>query len=981
LLTRQGRLVLFVSFVLLCVFANVHSKTYANEKPNILILNSYSRDFSWTDDQTMGFIQTLKQTNIDATYFIEYLDWKKHPEKENLFEQEELLQIKYGTKKLDLIYTTDDAALKFVMEHHGELFRNVPVVFSGVYCTSALALTAGVPNVTGVYERMDTLGTLQLMRTFNPNLKTIYLLGDDTESGLESSRLIEKDIFDVSPYLSIRYFYGKNYETINHELQQLPDNSAVLMASYSRDGEEITMEPERYVKMFSSNSRVPVYVLYDFEMGSGAVGGSVLSGQSQGIEAGKLGLKILAGETALAVTPLNILSSVTMLDYQALKRYGLSLDKIPADSQIINNPWSFYDAYRQEIWMTISAFFMMLLYILLLMRNIKQRKSAEDILKKSNEELTALYEEVYASEDTLHKQYQELSATQQALQKSQERYQLSLDGANDGLWDWDIIADSLYLSDRCNMILVGKLENIHSSKDFLRKIVLPEDQKKMIDALRDHLSGKSTYYACEYRLNVSKELKWILIRGKAFIDGEGHPTRMAGSLTDVTLRKASEASIHYLAYHDSLTGLANRAALHEQLQAVLAECSDQNERGALLFIDVDNFKVVNDILGHSYGDGLLIEIAKQLRNLCGTSQFIARMGGDEFVVLFKQLHTQQEVRDYIKTLNHFFRTPVIVEEKKMHVTLSIGITFFPSDGVTADILLQNADLAMYEAKSKGKNQYAFFDEGLAEIVQKQAHMERNLREALSQGELELWYQPQVCLSSHSISGFEALIRWHSKEYGWVMPLDFISFAEKSGFIIPMGQYVLRQACSFIKKLHDEGYGDLTVTVNISVVQLLENDFVESVQTILVETGVDVRCIGFEITESILMESLDLNVQKLETLKKLGITIYLDDFGTGYSSLKYLQNLPIDVVKIDKSFVDYLKSDQVSKTLTEVIIELAHLLGIKTVAEGVETKEQLEVLRRYHCEAVQGYFFSRPVPEERVRELLESERLYKKKKNR
>lgn len=974
MLTRKGRLVLYVSFVLFCAFANV-SKTHANENPNILILNSYSRDFSWTDDQTMGFIQTFKQTNIDATYFIEYLDWKNHPSKDNLFEQQELLQIKYGTKKLDLIYTTDDAALKFVMEHRRELFQNVPVVFSGVYGTAALALIAGESNVTGVYEKMDTLGTLQMMRTFNPKLKTIYLLGDDTESGLESSRLIEKDICDANPDLSIKYFYGKNYDTINHELQQLPDNSAVLMASYSRDAEETTMEPERYVKMFSSNSRVPVYVLYDFEMGSGTVGGSVLSGKSQGIQAGQLGLKILAGEKPFAVAPINIPSNVIMLDYQALKRYGISLDKVPADSQVINHPWSFYDEYWQGIWMTISAFFMMMVYILLLMRNIKQRKSAESVLKKSNEELTALYEEVYASEDTLHKQYQELSATQCALQKSQERYQLSFDGANDGLWDWDIIADKLYLSDRCDTILARKMEGICSSRDFLRKIVLPEDQKKMIDALRDHLSGKSAYYACEYRLNVSKELKWILIRGKAFINGQGHPTRMAGSLTDITLRKASEASIHYLAYYDSLTGLANRTALHEQLQTILAGGSDQIEGGALLFIDVDNFKVVNDTLGHSYGDALLIEIAKQLRNLCGTSQFIARMGGDEFVVLFKQLQTQREVCDYVKTLKDFFSTSVIIEEKKTHVTCSIGITYFPSDGVTADTLLQNADLAMYKAKSNGKNQYAFFDEKLAEHVQKQAHMERHLREALSKGELELWYQPQICLSSHSISGFEALVRWHSKEYGWMMPLEFIGFAEKSGFIIPMGQFVLRQACLFIKKLYDEGYGELTVTVNISVVQLLENDFVESVQTILAETGVNARYIGFEITESILMESLDLNVHKLEALRKLGITIYLDDFGTGYSSLKYLQDLPIDVVKIDKSFVDNLKRDQVGKTLTEVIIELAHLLDIKTVAEGVETEEQLELLRRYSCEAVQGYFFSGPVPEGKVRELLESGRLF------
>jgi diguanylate cyclase (GGDEF)-like protein/PAS domain S-box-containing protein len=956
-------LVIMLASMLIC------PKIEAQVNPNVLILNSYSRDFAWTDDQTRGFMNTFNRAAVDPTYFVEYLDWERNPTSKNWLAQYQLFTEKYGARKIDLIYTTDDAALKFAMTYRKELFSDAPVVYSGVLSNVASLLTSGERNVMGIDEKMDIDNTLSMMSRFNPQLDTVYLLCDDTESGVAARQLLERVAHNVNPQLSILYLDGPNYQVILDKLQKLPDNSAVLMATYIRDGEGTVLEPERYARMFSSNSRVPVYILYDFEMGLGAVGGSVLSGHQQGVNAAQFGLRILSGEAASDVTALKGPASIMMLDYQAMQRYKLPIDKIPEGSQIMNNPLEFYNHYKNVIWLAFASLLVMIGYILLLVRAIKRRKATECTLKKNNDELTALYEEIYASEDTLQQQYQELAVTQAALQKSQERYELSINGANDGLWDWDIVTDQVYFSERCGMILGVKTEGIKDFQNFFSEITVPECREALLTALNDHLKGRATYYVCKLQLLTAAGEKWILLRGKASSDSSGQSIRMAGSLTDITEQKKNEADINYLAYYDSLTGLANRSALNNYVQTALNTCLLDSCVGAMLFIDVDNFKVINDTLGHSCGDQLLIQIAQLLKNEFGKSHFVARMGGDEFIVFFQSIRNQIEAVHCADSISALFNVPFVIEEKILHVTISIGITLFPTDGTTLEELVKNADLAMYQAKSKGKNQYAFFDQSMAEIIRRKSLMEKSLREALSTTELNLWYQPIVDLATHEIKSFEALIRWDSRDYGLVMPDDFIGLAEESGLIIPIGKQMFKLACYFIQDLHRAGHSILTVTVNISAVQLMQNDFVESVQTIITETGVDTSHLGFEITESVLMESMDLNIEKLEAIKQLGITIYLDDFGTGYSSLKYLQHLPIDVVKIDKSFIDTLQDGPDSPGLTKIIIELAHHLGITTVAEGVETEQQLQALVRYNCDAVQGYFFSKPVPLDKVHDLL------------
>ncbi|MBP2640602.1 MAG: domain S-box/diguanylate cyclase protein [Firmicutes bacterium] len=953
----------------------------AQSQPDIIILNSYARDMEWTNEQIRGIMKDFIDSSLQAIFHVEYLDGKYSPDPQNPQLMRQLFTLRYMEKKIDLLITTDEVALEFALKYRGEIFSDAPIVFTGVSPATAAPLIAGRSNVTGVYEVPDAQETVRLMQTFNPALQTIYFVYDNTERALQARQPLEEAVTKTNPRLNVVHLNELPSQAIAEQLQKASDNSAVLVAAYSRDTANVSMEARQFVELFSARSRVPVYILYDIQMVSGPVGGSLVSPHLQGQNAAQLGLRILNGEPATAIPPVAAFNTVLTIDYDQLLRYHLPTDQIPPGSTVLNKPAppappaSIYTEYKTIIWTAVVLFLLPLLYITILVNTVRKRKIAEINLKKNNEELAALYQQVVASQNDLHIQYKKLTALQEELHKSKERYKLALTGANDGLWDWDIKNQEIYFSDRCCAIL-GLEKNWWKSTDeklktYLKSIVSLKDQGRSILALKRHFAGKTAYYACEQRIYAPDGEKWIMTRGKALTDKNGQPVRMAGSIGDITERKKFETEITYLAYHDSLTRLANRVALHERLDHILEDCSAPDCSGAVLFIDIDNFKFINDTYSHSYGDRLLINLAREFEKIAKGRGIVARMGGDEFVMLLENIKDQEEADLFAKKVVNLFAKPLKVKDKSFQVTVSIGITLYPANGDTAGELLKNADLAMYRAKRQGKNQYLFFDQSIATALREKLVMSHNLHNALANNELCLWYQPQIELATQKTTGLEALLRWQSKEHGFVIPLNFIDLAEDTGLIVPIGLHVIKDACRFVTALHQEGYAGLTVTVNISVLQLRQEDFVSSVGSILKETGIVPGSIGFEITESVLMENIELHQNKLLQLKEMGVIIYLDDFGTGYSSLKYLNSLPIDVVKIDKSFVDGMLIEEGTSELTKVIINLAHQLGLSTTAEGVETPAQLAKLAEYRCDTVQGNLFSKAVPESQVRKVLEA----------
>ena len=439
---------------------------------------------------------------------------------------------------------------------------------------------------------------------------------------------------------------------------------------------------------------------------------------------------------------------------------------------------------------------------------------------------------------------------------------------------------------------------------------------------------------------------------------------------DISERKQMENTIRQMAYYDSLTGLPNRNLLNDRLAVALANASRNNQKVAILFLDLDHFKTINDSLGHEAGDQLLQQVSLRIKQVLRKQDTIARMGGDEFIILIPGLiDTDHTARLAEKILDAI--TPVmIIGDNELYIGCSIGISIFPDDGMEIKTLLKNSDLAMYRAKEKGRNTFQLYTPAMNFKAMERLAVEKNLRKALDREEFELHYQPKVNLSSGQIVGMEALIRWDSPELGLIMPHQFIPIAEETRLIIQMGHWVLLTACRQAQKWQEAGLPQIHISVNLSVVQFTHPNLVSEISRVLKQTKFPPQNLELEITESVLMQDTALAVSILNKLSERGVKISIDDFGTGYSSLNYLKNLPLDYLKIDKTFIKDFNL-QTNSAITKAIVTLAQSLNMKTIAEGVETKEQREFLAELNCDEAQGYLFSKPIPKDEMGELLQT----------
>lgn len=440
---------------------------------------------------------------------------------------------------------------------------------------------------------------------------------------------------------------------------------------------------------------------------------------------------------------------------------------------------------------------------------------------------------------------------------------------------------------------------------------------------------------------------------------------------DITDAKAMAVKMAHLAQHDFLTNLPNRALLNDRIAQAIGLAKRRSSFLAILFMDLDNFKHINDSLGHATGDKLLQSVTERLSACVRSSDTVSRQGGDEFVILVTDDKSAENAAQTAEKLLKSLATPHHINKHELHVTTSIGISVYPSDGTDAETLIKNADTAMYQAKDKGRNNYQFFKPEMNVRAVERQVIEVNLRVALARNEFFLHYQPKINLKTGEITGAEALLRWQHPQWGMVPPIRFIGIAEDCGVIVPVGRWVLREACAQTRQWQDSGLDIATISVNISAVEFRRQDFVEGVKAILSETGLPPTCLQLEITESVLMRNAEGSIAILEQLKNMGIQLAIDDFGTGYSSLSYLNQFPIDVLKIDQSFVQDIGNNKTDSNgvIASAVIAMGNSLKQKVIAEGVEDEEQLSFLKEQHCEEGQGYIFSRPVGAEQFEKLL------------
>jgi len=451
---------------------------------------------------------------------------------------------------------------------------------------------------------------------------------------------------------------------------------------------------------------------------------------------------------------------------------------------------------------------------------------------------------------------------------------------------------------------------------------------------------------------------------------EQRMVEIAAHIAGLAIERArAEETISHLAYHDHLTGLPNRALFHDRLTVALAQARRQKRTAAVLFLDLDEFKTVNDTAGHVLGDGLLQKVAERLTGVIRDGDTAARMGGDEFAVLVPEVSSVDEVAHVAERVLEAFRRPWVLGGQEFHVTTSVGIAMYPTDSSDAESLLRNADDAMYEAKDQGKNRYNLYTAALSVRIAERLALESSLRRGLERGEFVVYYQPQVNIESGRVVGLEALVRWQHPDLGLVLPAEFIPVAEETGLIVQLGAWVLNTACAQTRAWHEAGFSSLRVAVNLSPRQFQQRDLLDTVGEALGETGLDPHHLQLEITEGIAMDDAEFSVAALQRLVEMGVQVAIDDFGTGHSSLSYLKRFPIQAVKIDQSFVQGLMTDANDGAIAGAIIDVAHNLGLTVIAEGVETPEQLDFLRQRRCDEMQGYLYSKPLPAGEIGKVL------------
>ena len=444
-----------------------------------------------------------------------------------------------------------------------------------------------------------------------------------------------------------------------------------------------------------------------------------------------------------------------------------------------------------------------------------------------------------------------------------------------------------------------------------------------------------------------------------------------GVFSDISERKAAEERMAYVVLHDFLTNLPNGLLLQDRLAQAISHAGREKHKVAVMCLDLDHFKAINDMLGHLVGDKLLQEVAKRISSVSRASDTVSRRGGDEFVIMLPDLETVDDATDIAVKLINAISGLCMIDGNEIKITTSIGISIFPEDGCDGDSLIKYADAAMYHAKKNGRNNYQFFTNEMNQLALERMSIERKLCHAIEQQGFCLHYQPQVNLRSGRIIGVEALLRWSNPEIGMVPPEYFIPIAEETGLIIPIGEWVLREACRQNSEWRMLGLPKITVAVNLSAVQFRQNNFGEMIKEILCEYGLDPSGLELEITESAVMHNAEASIALLLELKAMGLKLAVDDFGTGYSSLSYLKRFPIDKLKIDQSFVRDITVDSDDAVIVSTIINMARTLKLKVIAEGVETAEQLSFLKHQECDEIQGYYFSKPMPPEKINSLLAS----------
>jgi diguanylate cyclase (GGDEF)-like protein len=593
-----------------------------------------------------------------------------------------------------------------------------------------------------------------------------------------------------------------------------------------------------------------------------------------------------------------------------------------------------------------------------------------NLLSKKNDEIHSISKSANIMIDNIVEYISQSKELTSKLLNSQHHLKDAQRMAKVGSIDYNVTTQELILSDEYYRILGVKLNTYFTFNNFLS--LIDKNDYERVRTILDNAILNGSQFSIKYRLilNNGKEI-YIHTNGKVR-KKKGSDIKLTAVSMDITNDVKSKKTIEKLAYFDALTGLANRTLLKDRMLKAIQRAKRIKEKIAVIFLDLDHFKLINDTLGHSVGDELLIHIANILKAHTRVSDTISRLGGDEFVILLPSIKTVADVEKFAIKIQKSLEHKHNIGTHQLYITSSIGVAVYPDNGENSDELIRNADTAMYEAKNDGRNKYKMYSAKMGNIIDKQLHLEQDLTDAVKNtNQIQVYYQPKIDTKSKKIIGAEALVRWNHPVNGLIFPDEFIYMAESTGLMIELGNLITDQSIAMVKELNELGFKGMKIAINLSARQFQDDGLIPSVLKTLKKYDIDPSQIEFEITETISMSNMTNTLRILTVLRDIGVSIAIDDFGTGYSSLAYLKKFPINILKIDRSFIMDIVEDEDDRVIAQTIISMAHSLGLKTVAEGVETQEHVNMLEDMDCDMLQGYFYSKPIDKDAFIKLIKN----------
>ncbi len=949
----------------------------AHESFRVLAIHAYSQEYPWTKSQHQGFVEELTRNSpVAVNISTEYLDTKRRAYSDVYARQlRRYLQVKYTGYKPNLIYVTDDNGYLFARDYLLKLYPDAPVIFSGVDDYSIIDEMETLP-IRGVFEKKEILRNLDLIHTLDREDADIIILGD----GSSTYRTIENEIrqqLERYPGISVEFIAENNMVALAEILSTRNQEYLFLTSIGEIKGRAgLLLNPETVVTEIVKLDRFVIFTMEDSYFFEGVVGGYVTSGEAQGIEAARLVVGMQMDSGFHEVENVTASPNSYIFDQSELIKLQITLpDEVKEIAVFHNIPPTFYERNRILVLIVSALSFAITVFLagLALYMHIRKRKNRVRREEKRTARLERFQNAMIAWSEASHE------SIEHAFRMATEISANTLDVKRVGIWLYSEDRDSV----ECRVEYVSG-EGHSSGKvllkaDFPRYFAAMEAGRRIVaDDARNDPATKELADAY-----LKKDDVYSVLGAPIFYDGgivglichehvgsirkwgvndQEFSALIASDISlslEVEKRKVIEKNLEHQAYHDSLTGLPNRALLLDRIDQAIRHARRNQSLLALLFLDLDNFKQINDSFGHSVGDSVLVAVSGVLKAALRDMDTIARLGGDEFTILLSEFEKEEEINEITSKLFGVLRSPLLIDGSEFFVTTSIGISVFPGDGETPEILLRNADAAMYRAKEQGRNGFEYYTHDMTERALEKVHMIASLNRALEKDEFEVYYQPQYDIEQEQLVGMEALIRWHHPDFGLLHPEQFLPVAEESGLIVALDRWTMGKAMQQMNLWKEEGVAVGRLSLNLTMQQIGQPDFLDFLMKSIQQNEWSGESLGFEITEGQLMKNPERTVEILNRISALGIKISVDDFGKGYSSLAYLKKLPVDMLKIDKEFIRDIPANKDNMSIVKSIIALARSMEIEVLAEGVETEAQIDFLSKEGCTIIQGFLLSHP----------------------